>query len=185
MTMSMYSSYSPEDFHPEEDIFGEKSYTCTHSQNIYSASVMTLGHERPVQIYKSDHSISLPTSQSPVRVVLDRTRGRPRRVGVPQVALPPVHVAARRPVGQCYLPEGGQRHIGGAEEESPVPVHAAHRHTVLAAAARAGRRQFDGAGAAVSGRPDADRWRWWPACGGVWRRRRHGGGAGATDDRGR
>lgn len=22
MTMSMYSSYSPEDFHPEEDIFG-------------------------------------------------------------------------------------------------------------------------------------------------------------------
>lgn len=23
MTMSMYSSYSPEDFHPEEDIFGE------------------------------------------------------------------------------------------------------------------------------------------------------------------
>lgn len=35
MTMSMYSSYSPEDFHPEEDIFGEQSYTCTHTQNIF------------------------------------------------------------------------------------------------------------------------------------------------------
>lgn len=31
MTMSMYSSYSPEDFHPEEDIFGTK---LSHSRNI-------------------------------------------------------------------------------------------------------------------------------------------------------
>lgn len=29
MTMSMYSSYSPEDFHQEEDIFGKRSCTRT------------------------------------------------------------------------------------------------------------------------------------------------------------
>lgn len=40
-------------------------------------------------------------------------------------------------MGQCDLPEGGQCHFRGTEEESTIPVHVAHGHPVLAAATRA------------------------------------------------
>lgn len=42
MTMSMYSSYSPEDFHPEEDIFGKFRRNSTATGiGIHSSSITT------------------------------------------------------------------------------------------------------------------------------------------------
>lgn len=38
-------------------------------------------------------------------------------VGLPEVEVVPVHVTAGPAVGQCHLPQGGQRYQRGAEEE--------------------------------------------------------------------
>lgn len=43
-------------------------------------------------------------------------------VGVPEVALLPVHLPERPAMGKRHLPEGGQRHQCGAQEEGQLPL---------------------------------------------------------------
>ena len=62
---------------------------------------------------------------------LVRSRIRVGRVGVRQVATAPVHVTEGRPLGQRGLREGGQRNLGRAEEEGPLPVPASHGNPLL------------------------------------------------------
>lgn len=49
--------------------------------------------------------------------VMDRAGDGAGSVGLPEMALLPIHLAAGSALGQRHLPQGGQRHKCGAEEE--------------------------------------------------------------------
>lgn len=116
MTMSMISSIAPDDFHNEEDVFVNPIFEVECNWNEREYELAQLGFAKWRQHQVSDFSdISR-------RLVLI----------VPFT----VHLLKRRLVGQCRVFEGSQRHFGGIEETSSVPVCLADRHLVLTSASR-------------------------------------------------
>lgn len=113
MTMSMYSSYSPEDFRQDDsDIFGEmiQNFLTT----ISNSSTQTF-------------------SQSSVRILLDCTPSWSCRLGLQKMALPSIHIIAWWLVGKCNFPERSKRNFCWTEEESSIPIHFIDRHALLSA----------------------------------------------------
>lgn len=104
-------------------------------------------------------------SQSTLRILLDCTRSRLSCLGIPQMALPSIHLTARRPLGQCYILKRGKCHICRVKKEGEfelwharllyerfyskipfktgaIPIHIAHRHALLATTTWAGLSRY-------------------------------------------